>query len=180
VLQDWLPYVLIGVVAIALIAGTIVLARIAWRRQVRRYIVALVGRREAIEAALRTADGSLRTLAQGRVEDLLAFASTDSEERHTFSEIGARMCIQSQELKELPLPKRLWPLADALGIAATALCEQVGRVGDAVGEPALDALIDLELGEARGALAAADEFISSLSSMYDLDDPAVYGGGLYI
>lgn len=180
VLDDWLPYIVIAVVTLVLIAATVFLSRMAWRRQLRRYIVGLLGRREAIGAALRSADAALRELASGSVSAMLAFAAPEAEERRTFSEIASRMRIEAQEIAALPLPKNLWPLADTLGKAADALGEQVGRVGDSEGEQALDALIALDLTPVHRLLAEANGYIESLSAVYDLSDPAVYGGGLYI
>lgn len=179
-MQDWLPYVVIGVVAAVLIAATVVFARIAWRRQVRRYIVGLMGRREAIGTALKNIEGTMRVLAQGVVADVLAFSAADSEERHAFADIAARMSIESQEIAELPLPKKLWPLAEALGAAARELADQARRVGEADGDAALDALIALDISGVQRSLGDADGYIATLSTVYDLSDPAVYGGGLYI
>lgn len=179
-LRDWLPYILIGVVALVLIGATVFLSRLAWRRQVRRYLVGLLGRREAIGAALKSSEGALRELAASTVQDLLAFAEPNGEERRTFAEIGGRMRIETQEMAQLPLPKKLWELADVLGSAAGGIAEQVGRVGDSEGDAALDALIAIDLSPVREALLQADGYIEALSAVYDLSDPAVYGGGLYI
>lgn len=179
-MQEWLPYVVIGVIAAVLIAATIVVARLAWRRQVRRYIVGLMGRREAIGTSLKTVENAMRVLAQGSVADILAFSQEASEERHAFVDIAARMSIASQEIDELPLPKQLWPLADSLGAAARELVEQARGVGETDGESALDALIRLDITGVQRALADADGYIATLSTVYDLSDPAVYGGGLYI
>lgn len=179
-LQDWLPYIAIAVVSAGLIAATIVLARLAWRKQVRKYIVGLMGRREGLGAALKTIEASVGTLSGGTVQDLLTFVQPDSEERRTFAEIGARMQIQAQELEALPLPKSLWPLADMLQGAAKTLAEQASGVGDAFGDAALDALMGLDLAAARAALDESDGLIAELSTVYDLTDPSVYGGGLYI
>lgn len=175
-----LPYIIIAAVALALIAATVVVSRVAWRKQVRRYLVGLVGRRESIGAALKALEGVMATLATGSVDDLIAFADSESEERRTFAELGGRMHIETQELAQLPLPKSLWQLADALGAAASNVAEQASRVGDAHGEAALDALAVIDFGPARTALSESDGYIATLSTVYDLTDPSVYGGGLYI
>lgn len=179
-LQGWVPYAIIAVAAAILIAGTVVLARLAWRRQVRRYIVNLVGRREAISAALKMTQASISRLAGGSVAEVLAFSSSSSEERRALAEIASRMRIEQAELRDLALPKVLWPLADQLGEAASCLSQEVGRVGDAEGESVLDALAALDLKRAREALAAAETETETASLRYGLTDPAVYGGGLYI
>lgn len=179
-LGEYLPYVIIALVAVAAIAATIVLARLAWRRQVRRYIVALVGRREAILAALKAFDGVITELGAGTVHDVLAFVGPGSEERRVIAEIASRMRVESGELADLPLPKKLWTLADLLGGAAESLAVAAGGVGEAEGDPVLDALGSLDLTPARDALAAAESEIGRLAEAYDLTDPSVYGGGLYI
>jgi len=180
VLDGWIPYALIAGVALAIAAVTVVVARLAWRRQVRRYVIGLVGRREAIGAALKTADAGVRALASGTIDELLAFAAEGSEERRTFAEIAARMRIETAELVDLALPKKLWPLADALQSAAQSLAEQIGGVGDSTGEAVLDALMALDLEIARTALGEADAHIAAASTEYGLTDSSVYGGGLYI
>ena len=106
-LQGYVPYIIIGVVAALLIAATVVAARLAWRTQVRRYIVGLVGRAEDIRAGLKALDSVVGGLISGGVEGLLAFAGSDSDERHAVAEIASRMRIASNELTEQPLPKRL-------------------------------------------------------------------------
>lgn len=178
--EGGLPYVIIAVVAAVLIAVTVVLARLAWRRQVRRYIVGLVGRKEAVVAALRAVDGIVRTLSQGTATELVAFAGRDSADRNGMAELGSRMRVEAAELADLPLPKKLWTLADRLGDAASVLGREASRVGESEGEAALDALADFDLAPAREALAATEAEIARLAEAYDLTDPSVYGGGLYI
>lgn len=179
-LDGWIPYAIIAGVALVLAAITVVIARLAWRRQVRRYLVGLVGRREAIGAALKTADQGMRSLAAGTVDELLAFAAEGSEERRMFAEIAERMRIEAAELADLALPKKLWPLADSVQRAAGSLAEEAGRVGDATGEAVLDALLVLDIEPTRAALAEADGQIVVASAAYGMTDSAVYGGGLYI
>ena len=178
--DGWVAYAIIAGSAVALVALTVVVARLAWRRQVRRFLVGLLGRRAAMEAALKTVDGTIRKLAAGSVEELLAFAEEGSEERRALAEVASRMTIEAAELADLALPKKLWELADALGAAASSLAEQLGRVGDSSGEAVLDALVDLDLDVARASLTQADGAIETASAAYGLTDPAVYGGGLYI
>ena len=179
-LGEYLPYIIIAVVACVAIAVTIVFARLAWRSQVRRYIVALVGRREAVLAALKAFDGVIAELRDGTVQDVLAFAGPGSEERRVIAEIASRMRVEAGELADLPLPKKLWTLADLLGEAAESLAVAAAGVGEAEGDPVLDALGSLDLTPAREGLAAAEGEIERLAEAYDLTDPSVYGGGLYI
>lgn len=179
-LEGWVPYAIIAATAVVLAGLTVVLARVAWRRQVRRYLVGVMGRREAINSALKTAESVIRTLSQGSVEGLLAFAEAGSEERRAMAEIAERMRMEAAELADLALPKSLWPVANSLGAAAESLAVQAGGVGDAEGEAVLDALVALDLTSARAALADSDGHMAAAATEYDLTDPSVYGGGLYI
>jgi hypothetical protein len=167
-------------VAIALIEGTVLVARYAWRRQIGRYLVGLMGRREAVASGIKAIDSVVLQLSQSDVETLLAFAGEDSPERQAIAEIAGRMRIEASELADLALPKVLWPLADALGTSATQLAEQLTGVGESEGEAVLDALAALDLGEVRSTLATADAEIARVAEQYDVTDAAVYGGGLYI
>jgi hypothetical protein len=125
-------------------------------------------------------DGVVATIAGGSVSDLLAFAEPSSDERSAVAEVASRMRIQAGELADLALPKRLWPLADALGAAATGLADAAAGVGESEGEAVLDALAVLDLRPVRSALASAEEHIGVLAQEYGLTDASVYGGGLYI
>ena len=178
--QDYLPYIIIALVTCGLIAVTIVLARLAWRRQLRRYLTGLVGRREAIAAALKSTEAAVRVLAKADTDQLVAFANEGSEERSVLAEIAARMRLEASELQNVALPKRLWPAADALGQAATALATQTGAIGDVGGAAAMDGLAGLDLGIVREALQRSDAEIHAVSEAVGLTDAAVYGGGLYI
>ena len=175
-LEEYLPFVIIAVVTAGLIAATIVLARLAWRRQVRRYLMDLVGRRDVIGTGLSSAQAVVRTLAESDTDGLVAFAQNDSDERTALSEIAARMSIEASELEAVALPKRLWPLADALGEAARTLAAQTGAVGEATGLDAIDGLAGLDLEVVRAFISRADEEIRSVSEACRLTDPTMYDG----
>lgn len=175
----YLPYVIIAVVAVALIAATIVTARVAWRRQVGRYLLVLTRQKEAVVAALRSTESVLAALASAEPGELLRFAHEDSEERAALAEIGERMRIEADELAALALPKRLWPIADVLGEAASALATQASTLATARGEAALDALGAVDLTSVVDKVDQAERHIEEAAEAYAATD-AVYGGGLYI
>ncbi|MDO8914703.1 MAG: hypothetical protein Q7W16_01310 [Coriobacteriia bacterium] len=177
----WL-YIIVAVVAILLVAGIVVASVMLWRRQVRRSIIALVGRREAVMAAYRGLESVFTSLAAADADELAAFATdATSVQRRALEELHARMRIQSEELVELALPKRLWNAADLLGTAAGVLAVETGRVGEAIGpEGVLDALGEVDVAAISAALLPANEEIDVQLAARDIGDPAVYGGGLYI
>ncbi len=179
-MQEYVPYLVIGAVAAALITVTVLLARAMWRRQVRHYIVTLTGHREAIASGLKTTVAVLSALLDDEGEALAAFVARGSDEREALAGIAERMKLEHAELKDVALPKRLWPLADALCETAGVLAEETARVGDAEGEDALDALARLDIARVRSALEDASAEIARLAERYDVTDPSVYGGGLYI
>lgn len=179
-MQEYVPYIIIGVVAAVLIAGTVVVARIAWHRQVRRYVIALTSHKEAIASALKTADSVIASLAEGDTAQLLEFAGPASEERRTLAEIAERMRIEHDELRDLALPKVLWGFADRLCEAAGLLATQAGSVGEAEGEATLDALLVLDLASVRQGLVDAIAEGERVAKVYKVTESSVYGGGLYI
>lgn len=179
--SELVVYIAIGAGSAALLALIIVLARLAWRRQVRRYVVTLVGGREAVRSAYATVERMSRTLAEATDGRLIAFAlDTGSEERRTLTDIAERMQISADELQTMALPKRLWPAANALADAATLLGAQVRRIGEGEGVEVLDALGELDLVGVVSLVEAADAMLGDLRERYKVTDDAVYGGGLYI
>jgi hypothetical protein len=176
-----LPYVILGVTLVAIIVGGVVVGRLLWRRQVRRYIVSLLGRREAIEAAMRTLEGVVQRLSAASDDEMIAFAiDSDSPERQATAETADQMRIQSDELRDVALPKALWVVADRLCDASKALTDQSAGVGEQTGTAVLDALGSVDLTSVKRLLSEATEELERVSAEYGLGDLSVYGGGLYI
>jgi len=177
----WL-YVIIAVIAVLLIAGIVVASIVLWRRQVRRSLIGLVGRREAVVAAYKALEGVFTSLAGADVDELTAFAvDATSVHRKALEELHSRMRIQSEELAELALPKKLWSAADLLGIAAGAIAVETGKVGEAPSpEAVLDVLGTIDVARIGDALRPASEAIDQLLADNGVGDTTVYGGGLYI
>ena len=167
-------------VAASMVADTVVLARVAWRRRVGRYIITLTSHREAIVSALKTADAMVAMLAQSDADTLIEFTRAGSEERQTLREIAERMRIEYGELRDIALPKSLWALADMLCKAAGTLADHAGAVGEAEGEAVLDALLVLDLSPVRTGLRDAAAEAERVSRVYGVTEASVYGGGLYI
>lgn len=177
-----LLYSIIGVVAVLLIAGIVVASVVLWRRQVRRSLIALTGRREALVAAYRALEGVFTAIAESSAEEIADFAvDPTSVHRKALEELHHRMRIQSEELAEIALPKRLWQAADLLGVASGKLALEAGRVGEAGGpERVLEALGAVDVKGIASTVRPANEAIDTLLAELEIDDPAVYGGGLYI
>jgi hypothetical protein len=175
-------YIIIGVAAALLVAAIIVASILLWRRQLRRSLIALTGRREAVVAAYRALEGVFTALADGDTEEITAFAiDSTSAHRRALDDLHYRMRVQSEELAELALPKRLWQAADLLGTAAGKLAIETGRVGEAgAPERVLEVLGKIDVAGISTVLRPANEAIDALLDELRIEDPAVYGGGLYI
>lgn len=175
-------YIIIGVAAALLIAGIVGASVVLWRRQVRRALIGLTGRREAVVAAYHALQGVFSSLAEGDADEITAFAiDSTSVHRKALEELHHRMRIQSEELTEIALPKRLWNAADLLGTAAGKLAVETGRVGEAgPPEKVLEVLGKIDVAGISAALRPANEAIDELLEELKIADPAVYGGGLYI
>lgn len=178
---ELLTYMAIGAGTLVLVIVIIGLARLAWRRQVRRYIVTLIGAREDVKNAFATVQKSSQALSRATDGELVAFAlDPTSEERRTLGDIGERMAITADELQTMALPKRLWPAANALADAAVLLSGQASRVSGGQGTEVLDALSELDLVGVVSLLEAADAVLGDVCERYGVSEDAVYGGGLYI
>ncbi len=180
--MDWWVYLLalIGVVAVAVAAAF--LGRFLYMRQVRRSLVRLLGRREAVVAAANGLDLVIEHLSMGDDEALAVFASDPgSDDRRALEDVASRMRILADDLRVMPLPKRLWPVAEGMERAARLLAEQAGRVGEATTpDSALDALAEIRVQEVREQVLAVNADLQPLLDAFRVHDPAVYGGGLYI
>jgi uncharacterized SAM-binding protein YcdF (DUF218 family) len=175
-------YISIGVGALLLIAGIVVASIVLWRRQVRRSLIALTGRREAVVAAYKALEGVFKAIAEGDAEQITDFAiDSTSVHRRALDDLHHRMRVQSEELAEIALPKRLWNAADLLGTAAGKLALETGRVGEAgPPEKVLEGLGMIDVAGISLALRTANEVIDDLLEELKVADPSVYGGGLYI
>ena len=176
-------WVLIAIAAIALlgVAGYFVW-RWSWYRYSRRYLVRLVGRQESLAASRRTLEAVLRHLADEPEEALLEFASDpDSVDRRALAEEYQRCVLLEDELRSAPMPKRLISTADALADVAESLAREAGRIseGDSDDE-ILAALAELDLDGVGTKFDQAEDLMKDALEYYDVDDIAVYGGGLYI
>jgi hypothetical protein len=75
----------------------------------------------------------------------------------------------------------LWNAADLLGTAAGRLAVETGKVGEAgPPEKVLETLGKVDVAGISSALRPANEAIDDLLDQLRIEDPAVYGGGLYI
>jgi hypothetical protein len=182
VLNPWVLYSIIGVVGLALIAGAVIGARVLWKRQVKRSLISLTGRREALGAAWKGLQAVFVALAAATPEEMAAFATEpDYEQRRSLEELHGRMVILADDVKQMALPKTLWRAADLLGVAADTLAKETGRVGEAESpEGVLDALGDIDVTAIKAAMLPADVEIDRLLQDLQIADPSVYGGGLYI
>lgn len=178
------PVVALVSVVLALVVAVSVAyaARALWRRQVRRYLIGLVGSREDVRSQARALESVVEILAGAGDSTLVAFAQNPrTEERRTLADIAQRMTITAEELRTAALPKRLWTAANLLEAAARAVAREAGKAGEAPTPSAvLDALAAVDLTAPEGVALRASEELHRLCAEYGVEDPAVYGGGLYI
>ena len=178
--QSLMIAIIIGVALIA-IASLVVGGLFLWRMTVRRYVVTLIGKRAGIEAAYRTIETLVTSLAAATDGELVAFAlDSTAEQRKTLEEVAEQMAILGDELATMPLPKHLRDSADVLADAADELTRQAGALTGKEGIEALDALAAVDVARVRQYVDTGIAALSELAERYDVDDTAVYGGGLYI
>jgi hypothetical protein len=170
----------VALIAVGVVAA--LLGRFLYLRQVKRSLVRLAGRREGVIAAAKGLELVLEHLLSADDATLSAFANDPaSEDRRALEDVASRMRIVADDLHALALPKRLWPVAEAIETAARTIATQAGGVGEAEApDDVLAALAAVRISEINAAMAAADAALDPLLTAFDVRDPAVYGGGLYI
>jgi hypothetical protein len=178
----WVIYGIIAAVGVLLIAGIVIGALLLWRRQVRAALIGLVSRREAIRAAYRALESVFAALAEDSPAEITEFAmNAASVQRKSLEELVGRMSMQSEELQNVALPKRFWHCADLLMAASSKLRDEVSAIHRA---PTPDAVLAgvgrIDVSGVRSAIAAAGEELDRLLHENRVEDPSVYGGGLYI
>lgn len=180
--MDWWVYLLALIAVVAIGVGAAFLGRYLYGRQVRRSLVRLLGRREAILAASKGLELVIEHLLADEEDALTIFAAdAGSEDRRAVDDVASRMHILADDLHVMALPKRLWPIAEDMERAARLLVEQAGGVGKAeTPDAALDALGAIRMQAVREQVSVIDTHLEPLLDAFRVHDPAVYGGGLYI
>jgi hypothetical protein len=178
----WVIYGIIAAVGVLLVAGIVIGALLMWRRQVRAALIGLVSRREAIRAAYRALESVFAALAEAPPGEVSEFATNAASlQRKSLEELVGRMTIQTEELQNVALPKKFWNCADLLMAASSRLRDEVSAIHRA---PTSDAVLAgvgrIDVAGIRSAIAAAGEELDRLLHENRIEDPSVYGGGLYI
>jgi hypothetical protein len=180
--NPWVLYGVIAAVSVLVIAGGTIGGIWLWRRQVKRSLVGLVGRREAVRAAYRGLEAVFTSLAEEPAEESIAFAENrDNVRRKALEELRARMDVQADELQDIALPKTAWHGADLLMAAAGLIRDQISTISDAkTPDAVLQAVADIDVAAMRTSIADAGTELDRLLRGAGVEDPSVYGGGLYI
>jgi hypothetical protein len=112
---DWWVYLIAGIGVLALGVAAAFLARFLYVRQVRRSLVRLLGRREAVVAAAKGLERVLEHLMADEDDALATFAGdAGSDDRRALEDIASRMRITADDLHAMALPKRLWSVAEEM------------------------------------------------------------------
>ncbi len=177
-------WILIVVGAVVLLIAALAVSWFVFGRRalVRRYLIGLVGRRESVRASKRTLEAVMRHLADETDEALTHFAENPAaEDRRSLVEVRDQMRVLADELDTRPMPSRLVRVAEELADAAFVVAEEAGRISDDMeGDEVFSALAEIDLGRVATQAEEADHWIDEARVEYEVEDAAVYGGGLYI
>jgi hypothetical protein len=179
--QGWIIAIVVcGVVALAFVGAW--LGRRLWLRRVRRLLIVLFSRTEAVASAVRSLRELMSRMADANDAVWVGFVEDGgSEERRALAEIAHRTDVVAVELANTPLPKVLHELADdieALSRDIRDVTMAVDRARDV--HAVLDTMGAIPLSEIAGRLRDVERKLNRLEEEFDVTDPAVYGGGLYI
>ncbi len=169
-------------VGVLLLALAVVGAVFGWRAYERRVLLRIVGRTEALEAALAALVDVVTRLAGSSDEELAHFADDpDSGERRVLHDIALKTTIIRDELDHMPLPRAFVGLAEFVADSAFMVGREAGRVEDEqLGGDALERLAGTDLSLAKDYVLASRRMLIDVCTAHGLDDMAVYGGGLYL
>lgn len=175
-------WVVIGVGALLVLGAGIAAFWFGRKELTRRALLRLVVRAEAVEAAEKALEDSVRRLASAGDTELEQFADDpESVERRTMGEVASRARLLADELDRMAVPRSLVHVADSLADAAFLIAQEAERVRDEdVGPVAFDRLAAIDLKLARQYAEKARLHVIDACDVCGLEDTAVYGGGLYL
>lgn len=175
-------WITIGVGAVLLLGALIAAMWLATKAVRRRALLKLVVRAEAVDAAEKALEETVKRLAVAGDTELERFADDpDSVERRTMSEVAGRAGLLTDELDRMAVPKSLVPVANSLADAAYLIAREAERVKDEhIGPSAFDRLATIDLQMARSYAGKARLRVMEACEVCGLQDTAVYGGGLYL
>lgn len=178
-MPSW-QWILIGVVAAAVVTGAVVAALTAWNNAVRRYYLRLMSRREEARTVRRAFEGLIIQVRSSDAEKAAFADDAEALERRSMAELRDRARLLAEELNTVPLPKKLWPCAEALADACDILAEEAGRVGDEyTRDAALEALDSVDLDRVEASFAHVDRQFARMSEALNVEDTGSFAGGLY-
>ena len=158
------------------------LGRRWWLRKARLALVGTFSRKEAVESALRSLTELMGRLADADDAVWTAFAcDPESEERRAVGELRHRMEVVAGALATTPLPKAAHETADGIEEVARSVAEAMAGV-ERGGSPVLtvEAIAAIDIGGMRARFGEAEAELDALLDAFGVEDPSVYGGGLYI
>lgn len=176
-----------GVIALAigsalLLAAAIVSLYFGWKTYIRRRIVTLVAKSEALAGVRDALLGVMTRLSSVTDEQFEEFATeADHPERQVFAEVADRASMLRTELDTMALPRSLTPIAQMLADSAHLLAEGARRVLDANGShQMIAATAAIEPDAAVRYQREGILMLRTVVEQHGIDDPSVYGGGLYL
>ncbi len=175
------PFV-IGVGAVISLGVVAWVIRALYRSSVRRSIRGLVQSKEAVKALLGgITESRLRLMSPTAADKRIAFANDmDSTERMGFADLNSRARILVDELDAMPVPKRVMPIAEALGDIAFLAERAVDTVYGTKGDAAIEALQSIDVERLTNAMETVEERLEQLAVFYGITEITVYKGGLYV
>ncbi len=179
-MQIW---VILGIV-IVVIAGAfagVLIYRVLHERRVKRAIVWLIGRKEALAAGAESLTRLAVRLSQESDAELARFAvEPDCEDRHAFGDVALRMRIVGEELDHAEIPGELFKVAVDMEVSSKTIQAAAEAAEARGGTDALAGVASLDLRGITELVSATSAELHELAVRHRVDDHSVYGGGLYI
>lgn len=155
--------------------------RVFRENRMRGAIVSLISKRESIMASALGVRRLAERLAACSDAELHRFASDPAcEDRSAFSDIAMRMRITADEIQFLDAPKQLDSMRSQMETAARYVAYEASLASGDSGEDALVGAASMDLTTMAELVDQMADRLHRIAESFDVDDPSVYGGGLYI
>jgi hypothetical protein len=155
--------------------------RVFTENRMRRDIVTLISKRESIVASAGAVRRLAERLAACSDADLHRFASDPvCEERHAFADVAMRMRITADEIGLMDADKSLDSMRSQMETAARYVAYEASLASGAGGEDALAGAASMDLMTMADLIDQMSDRLHRIAESFEVDDPSVYGGGLYI
>ncbi len=179
-MQIWVIAVIVVAVIVVAFGGAL-LYRVLAERRLKRSVVWLIQRKEAIQAGSDSMRRLVTRMAEESDAQLARFAEDpECEDRRAFGDVALHMRIVDEELDHADVPAELFQVAVDMQLAARTIWASAEKAEARGGADALAGVASIDLRGITDHVGKMSAELHEFAARHHVDDHSVYGGGLYI